>query len=149
VERGVEHFTESPASGERDLRAPRGTLLGSIRERARVEQRELRHTPGRLTQDLERDVTTHRQADQREARRSRGEDPSRHGAHAVVAGVVRDRHRPQAPQMRNLICVQPRRTQETRDQYGGNGLGHIFPVSDCTALDILVGRSRHPGERLK
>src|SRR2546426_9407788 len=39
---------------------------------------------------------------------------ARNPRHAVIAGVVRDRHRTEAPQRRNLLCIQARRVENRK-----------------------------------
>jgi len=63
-------------------------LLGRVGARPGVQQRELRDTCGRLAHDLERDVATHRQASEREARWCIVKYTGGDGRHAVGAGVV-------------------------------------------------------------
>jgi len=66
-------------------------LLGRVLTRRGIEESEPGHAPGRLAQDLQRDIAAHRQARQGESlERRRGQDVLRNAAHRIRAGVVGD-----------------------------------------------------------
>ena len=94
-------------------------LLRRFRPRPGIQQREFRHALRRLPHDLEGDVTAHRQAGEREARRRGGQDAAGDRRDRVVAGVIGDRHRTKPPQRRNLLGIKPCRAVKPGNQNDG------------------------------
>jgi hypothetical protein len=104
----VGDLVEAAAPGKRDQVVAAPGLLGRVGSGAGVEQGQPVDPLGGLAEDLEGDVATHRQPGQREPARGGGKDAARDGGHGVVGGDPGDGHRPESPQRRELLGVQPR-----------------------------------------
>ena len=109
------HFGVAAGFGKRDHDLRRSVCSG-VSARAPVSSSaSLATRCRRLAHDLESDVAAHRQAGEREARRRRGQNAPGDRRHAVVAGVVGDHDRPEPPQRRDLLGIEPRRAGQTRE----------------------------------
>jgi hypothetical protein len=103
--------------------APGGDF-GGIGAGPGVDQRQFGDTFGRLPHDLEGDVTAHRMAGERKARRRLGQDPPGNRSDIVVADVVGDRHRPQPPQGRHHGAENPWRGSQARNEQDRHRIVH-------------------------
>jgi hypothetical protein len=123
-EQPVGDLGKPAALRKRDQRPAPLRPLGGVRPRAGVEQRQARDALRRFEQHRERDVAAHRQPGEREARRRRREDARRDGVHGLIVAVVRDGHRPESPERRNLLGIEPRRAIQPGDEDDRQRLGH-------------------------
>jgi hypothetical protein len=118
------HFGEAPAFGQRDARRPGLLCLRRIVAPAGIQQREFCDPVCRLADDFQCDVSAHRKAGERKARRRGVQNAPRDRRHRLVACVVGDRHRPEAPKCWHLPRVQARRAIQTRHQDDGKTFSH-------------------------
>jgi hypothetical protein len=121
---GLDHFLEAPGLGQRHAFTPQVLDLGKVCARAGVEHRHPGDALGRLPHDLERQIAAHREPDVVKPGRRLGEDARRDRRHAVVAGVLRDRDRPQPPQLRYLRSIEPRRAIQAWNEKDRKTFGH-------------------------
>src|SRR5437660_2320634 len=127
----VGDFGIAAALGERDRGLAALGLFRRLGACAGIEERELRYTLRRLPHDFKGDVAAHRKAGEGKTRRRRGQNAPRDRCHAVVAGVVRDHNRAEAPQSWDLLGIKPSRTGQSGNKHAWQRFCHgKFPTKN-------------------
>ena len=79
----------------------------------------------RAPQNLERHITTHGDADDRESGRGGREEALGHRRHGVVTTVVGHDHRSKSPEFGQLLAVNPKRANKTRYEDNRQRISHL------------------------
>jgi hypothetical protein len=120
----VNHLGVAPIFSELDRYfAPLG-LLGRFGARPGIEQCQFCHPFRRMPSNFKGDVAAHRQAGERKTVRCGGQDTPCNRGHAVITSMVGDGDRTEAPQIRDLLAIEPRRAAEAWNEHNWQRLCH-------------------------